>query len=279
MRCVIIRDDDTNAFTPVSCLETLYRPFLSRGMPVNLAVIPSVRGNVTLPDDSPEGYLVHKHEDASGPVPISGNPALVNYLHRNTGYHILQHGCHHDPREFDLDDRIKIRSLVAHGRRCLLDAGFEPPTTFVAPHDKLSAVSYEELAGRFSVISTGWFELRRLPVSWWPRYLWKRLTRKPHWRMDRTLLLSHPGCLLSCHRPCDGMLDSIVRQIESRSVTVLVTHWWEYFQNRVPNTQLIEVLHQTAACLAARKDVKVISFTELARGSAGPLTRLPLLKQ
>ena len=37
MRYVILRDDDTNALTPIECLETLYRPFLDRGLPVNLA--------------------------------------------------------------------------------------------------------------------------------------------------------------------------------------------------------------------------------------------------
>ena len=35
MRYVILRDDDTNALTPVDCLERLYRPFLNRGLPVN----------------------------------------------------------------------------------------------------------------------------------------------------------------------------------------------------------------------------------------------------
>ena len=57
MRTVIIRDDDTNALTPVECLEKLYRPFLARGLPVNLATIPEVRTNVRLPDGRPEGYL------------------------------------------------------------------------------------------------------------------------------------------------------------------------------------------------------------------------------
>ena len=55
MRYVILRDDDTNALTPIECLETLYRPFLDRGLPVNLSVIPEVRINVTMPDGRPEG--------------------------------------------------------------------------------------------------------------------------------------------------------------------------------------------------------------------------------
>ncbi len=37
-RYVILRDDDTNALTPIECLDQLYRPFLRLGLPVNLAV-------------------------------------------------------------------------------------------------------------------------------------------------------------------------------------------------------------------------------------------------
>ena len=59
MRTVIIRDDDTNALTPVDCLERLYRPFLVRGLPVNLATIPEVRTDVRLPNftSRPEMYI------------------------------------------------------------------------------------------------------------------------------------------------------------------------------------------------------------------------------
>ena len=57
MRYVILRDDDTNALTPVDCLDRLYRPFLDRGLPVNLATIPDVFTRTTLPDGQLEGYL------------------------------------------------------------------------------------------------------------------------------------------------------------------------------------------------------------------------------
>ena len=58
MRYVIIRDDDTNALTPVECLERLYRPFLDRGLPVNLATIPEVSLKARMGDGRQEGFLV-----------------------------------------------------------------------------------------------------------------------------------------------------------------------------------------------------------------------------
>src|SRR5438309_9582293 len=63
MRYVIIRDDDTNALTPVECLERLYRPLLHRGLPVNLATIPNVATDTTMTDGRLEGYLFPAREE------------------------------------------------------------------------------------------------------------------------------------------------------------------------------------------------------------------------
>jgi hypothetical protein len=58
-------------------------------------------------------------------------------------------------------------------------------------------------------------------------------------------------------------MDAIAAQVESRQLTVLVTHWWEFFREGRSNEPLIEVLHETAAYLARREDVKMISFDDL----------------
>src|SRR6266480_2182807 len=162
MHCVILRDDDTNALTPVDCLERLYRPFHDRGLPVNLAVIPHVRTDVTMPDGRPEGFLVGKRGGLPPALTIGSN-------------------------------RAEIERRLDQGARLLSEAGFPAPQTFVAPYDKLSRVSLQEVARRFAVLSTGWFELRRLPFSWWPRYALKKMLKRSYWRIGRTLLLTHPG--------------------------------------------------------------------------------------
>jgi hypothetical protein len=279
MRYVILRDDDTNALTPVECLERLYRPFLDRNLPVNLALIPDVSTNALTPDGKPEGFLFAKkpgsagvppasrgnhHDVRKATVPIGENPTLVKHLRENPNYHILQHGCHHDCFEFDRKSASDIAARLEQGTKLLTAAGFPRPVTFVAPHDKLSRASYREVAKRFQVISSGWFELERLPMTWWPKYFAKKARHTPHWRVNGTLLLSHPGCLLSAQRDYNAMLNEIIRSVNSRKVTVLVTHWWEYFPNGQPNEAFIRVLHQTADYLASEKDIKVISFTELA---------------
>jgi predicted deacetylase len=266
MRYVILRDDDTNALTPVECLERLYRPFLDRGLPVNLAVIPNVATGTTLPDGRPEGFLLAKNGTNDPAVPIGTNARLVRYLRDNPGYEIAQHGCRHDYFEFERIPAGEVSERLEQGTRLLMDAGFAKPQTFIAPYDKLSRVSLGAVARKFDVISTGWFELQRLPVLWWPKYLAKKIRQAPHWQVGRTRLLSHPGCLLSCHRNYDSMLETVIEAVNSRRLTILVTHWWEYFRDQRTDEPFIGFLHETARYLAGNPDIKVISFSDLVRG-------------
>ena len=265
MPCVILRDDDTNALTPVDCLERLYRPFLDRGLPVNLATIPDVSTTVTVPDGRPEGFLLARTGSVPATLPIGGNRGLVGYLQQNPGFHVVQHGLHHDYFEFERNDRSEIRRRLERGTKLLREAGFPRPQTFVAPYDKFSRASLAEAAGRFRIVSSGWYESRRLPICWWPKYFLKKILHAHHWQIGRTLLLSHPGCLLSCHRPRETMLDSVRKAVRSSELTVLVTHWWEYFRDHRPDESFIAQLHETAAYLAGDPAISVISFTELAQ--------------
>ena len=265
MRYVILRDDDTNAFTPAEHLERLYRPFLDRGLPVNLATIPNVNTGVVCPDGQREGYLAFA--GAIGPAhrAMDDNPALVDYLRSNAGYHIVQHGYDHTYFEFSSNDGAEMARRLDEGTRLLVKAGFPNPRAFVGPYDRFTRTSLQATAQRFDVISSGWFELARLPIAWWPKYALKKMRQRPHWQMGRTRLLTHPGCLLSYHHPYDTMLDEVKRSVASRQLTVLVTHWWEYFRDHRADAPFIKVLHQTAAWLASQADIKVISLNDLVR--------------
>ncbi len=267
MHYVILRDDDTCAFTPPACLERIYRPFLDRGMPVQLAAIPEVHTEVRTTDGRLEGYLT----SGSGPdVPLASiglNRELVNYIKSEPGYQIAQHGCHHDVFEFGGSDRRDLAGRLDRGARVLSEAGFARPDAFVAPYDRLSRVAFVEVAARFDVISTGWFEAGSLPRRWYPQYLLKKLMHRPHWRAGGKFLLSHPGCLLSFRRPQGNMLASVRRAVEGASLTVLVSHWWEFFRGGAPDEGLIGIQHEVAGWLASRPDIRVVSFHDVARGA------------
>ncbi len=269
MRTVILRDDDTNALTPVQCLETLYRPFLDRGLPVNLATIPEVRVDARTPDGRREGFLPSVENPAVETVPLIENRALLEYLRANPGFNVVQHGCYHDTFEFDRADRAEVVRRLDRGAERLAEAGFTDVSTFVAPHDKISAVAFEEIARRFQVISTGWFEWRRLPPSWRGRYLLKKFLRRPHWRVGSTQLMTHPGCLLSYQRPLSAMLAEVRRTIAQQQVTVLVTQWWEYFRDGRTNEDFVRVLHSVAEYLSTQSDVQVMTFNSYADAASG----------
>ena len=272
MKYVIIRDDDTCALTPVECLETLYRPFLDRGLPVNLATIPNVRSDVFYPEGplkgQPEGFLVASKDVKPGTYPLGSNSKLVDYLQANHGYKIVQHAYHHEfvngATEFDIHDSADIARRLDSGRQYLTEAGFAAPKAFVAPYDRITREAYLQLAKRFEVISTGWFERSRTPFRWWPKLMLAKARKKPHWRVGNTTLLSHPGCLLSYHRPTETMLNEIKESIARRGLTVLVTHWWEFFRDGEPDRRFIQVLHDTAEYLASDNGIEVISFDDVA---------------
>jgi hypothetical protein len=266
MHFVILRDDDTCATTPPACLERIYRPFLERGMPVNLAVIPEVRTDVRTPDGVLEGYLTAGSVPDIPLAPIGLNRGLVDYIRSEPGYQISQHGCHHDVFEFGGSDRRELARRLDRGERRLREAGFMKLDAFVAPYDRMSRAAFIEVAARFDVISTGWFEIQRVPLRWWAPYAFKKLRRRQHWRAGGKYLLSHPGCLLSFHKPRSTMLDSVSRTVNGASLTVLVSHWWEFFRLGVPDDELIGVMHAVADGLASRDDVRVVTFGDVANG-------------
>src|SRR5579862_4021783 len=131
MHYVVLRDDDTNALTPVDCLERLYRPFLDRGLPVNLATIPNVSTTATMPDGRPEGYLGFMTGELPATLAIGDNRELVEYLLANPGFRIVQHGYRHDWFEFDCSDLEEVKRRLMVGDRLLQEAGFPGADAFV----------------------------------------------------------------------------------------------------------------------------------------------------
>src|SRR5260221_7740636 len=135
MRYVILRDDDTNALTPIEYLERLYQPFLERGLPVNLAVIPKVRTDVLDGNGLPEGFLLARNGAVSETLPIGSNHELVGYLRGAPGYHIVQHGYDHTFNEFD-----RLTAQVV-GRASRL------PARFLAFHSTFAGETPDEAGG------------------------------------------------------------------------------------------------------------------------------------
>ena len=260
---VIIRDDDTCALTPVACLERLYRPFLNRELPVTLATIPKVATDTKMPDGQPEGFIRNGREVDAGSVPLAEHPELLDYLRANPGFRIAHHGLTHEYFEFTSTNAEALEAKLSEGQRLFEAAGLDRPKAFVAPYDQYSVEALRVLAKRFDVFSTGWFDRRKLPLSWLPGYVLKKLSRRRHWQAGGMELLTHPGCLLSYQRDFDTMLDTVKAAVRGGELTVLVTHWWEYFDGGEENERYIDVLHSVGEWLAGESDVEVVGFDDL----------------
>jgi hypothetical protein len=247
---------------------------LDRGLPVNLATIPNVRSDVFYPKGplagQPEGFLVAAKGAKPGTYPIGSNEKLADYLLANSGFKIVHHAYHHEfvngRPEFDNPDGADVGRRLDAGLKFLREAGFSRPSTFVAPYDLITRQAYLELAKRFRLISTGWFQLSRTPIQWWPQFLMRKVLRQKHWAVNGVKLLSYPGCLLSYHRAPETIGPAIKNAIASRNLTVLVTHWWEFFRGGEPDHKFIKALHETADYLASSDDLKVVSFEDVAAG-------------
>lgn len=105
-----------------------------------------------------------------------------------------------------------------------------------------------------------------MPPEWWLRYALKKACAQPHWRVGGAVLLSHPGCLLSRHHATAAMLARVQQAVWRQRTTVLVTHWWEYFEHGRENAAFVRVLHDLAAWLAEEPRVRVVPFSALAEG-------------
>ena len=70
------------------------------------------------------------------------------------------------------------------------------------------------------------------------------------------------------------MKQSISELVNRQQLTVLVTHWWEYFRDGKPDEPFIAVLQEAVAELTKMPDVKLITFDDLVTGEISP--RVPL---
>ena len=263
-RYVVIRDDDLHAYTPIECLETLYRPFLDRKLTVNLSAIPCVDTTIKLKNGLCEEYLIFKPENTPQEAPISFNTALIHYVQQNP-FHVTQHGYDHSMYEFNSHDQSDLAIRLDKGLAELARAGFKDVGTFIAPQEQLSTEAYKEVSKRFPMISSHWYAWRQLPIAWLPWYVVKKWNNLPHWRVGKTRLVSHDRKLFARNVDFYVALAELKQRLQTHQVIVLPTHWWEFYDRESfkPNRPMIAAYHEMADYLAQRQDVKVVPFSEL----------------
>lgn len=170
MRTVIFRDDDTSYFTAPARLEAIYGRVWDAGLPVCLAVIPSIYGDTRVywSDGNPhDPGIPPAYRGQNEHFPVGDNRELCAYLNEKAAAGLVEiclHGYAHTFYEFITHDRGVIRRKLDAGM-ALLERAFPAASirTFVPPYDRVSPVSLTELVARGFHISTQSLNLAPLP--------------------------------------------------------------------------------------------------------------------
>ncbi len=273
MKLVAIRDDDVSFFTDTARFAGVHGPLLERGVPVNLAVIPLASANVKVRHEKMQGYepfIPPPYRGQEACFDVGENRELIEFITSHPSLHVVQHGCRHeyvnDAHEFAISDTKKLSEMVRDGARTIEKAFGARPDFFVAPWDKISRTAYPVLASRFKGISTGWLGKADVPLAWLPKLLIKKLQNRNYIFAENTIILEHPGCILSRFNPPEEITGRIMAYVDTHDVAVLVTHHWEYYgEDGTVNNPFLAAYHETIAELSKREGVRIVSFHEMRR--------------
>jgi hypothetical protein len=272
MKLAAIRDDDISFFTKPALLERVHGPLLEKAIPINIAAVPFVSANVKLRHEKLKGdyepFIPPEYRGRDECFEIGGNKALVDFVRRHPAIHVAQHGYSHayvdGAREFEIADSARISEMISEGARIIEKAFGVRPAFFVAPWDSISRAAFAALARSFEGISTGWLSKDSVPLTWLPKLLVKKLAHRNYILAGKTLVVEHPGCILSKFTPPQEIRQRVLQYIENSEVAVLTTHHWEYFgEDGAPNEPLLAAYHAVVAELAGRSDVRLASFAEI----------------
>lgn len=233
MTTFLVRDDDPNATTDPAMIERTYAPLLDAGVPIVFATIPEVRLDTRAPDGSRERFLHPDSPDSSACQRMTADSPFAAWLRAHAAQvDVFLHGLSHERvrggTEFGALTQAEALDRLDEGLRVLAGAIDRRPLGFVAPWDALSAGSLRACARRFDLVSTGWVDRKRLPVSAWPAHAVERLTRREALRVGRTWLVRHRGGKINGDTRAEdvpAIVDSLGRGAD---VAVIVLHHWMF---------------------------------------------------
>ncbi|THB72648.1 MAG: DUF2334 domain-containing protein [Desulfobulbaceae bacterium] len=281
MKYVVFRDDDTSHFTKPAMLETLYRPLLDAGKSVGISVIPAITGGqVVGPLNGPfwdkfrleySPCLPPEYRKEEKTFPLTPNSEIVEYIKKNN-YEILQHGFQHTAEggihEGMLKNTSKISQLLNESQQIMNRCFGKASEFFVVPWDDASKESLKVLRKHFKGVSLNRVGQRHVtPLSKIraaSRHFVNDKKRIPYFWDGEFLMLEHPGPVLSMFNNFSLMKGAVAEWLDSHDLLILVNHYWEFFWDwNIPNLEYLETWHDIVHYLLDRKDVEIISFSQL----------------
>ena len=255
---ILLRDDDPNATTDVDRLARAYAPLLDAGLPINFSLIPEVALDTLAPDGRRERFIHADAPHSSDLMPITVDQPITQWLRRNpTLLGVMQHGHTHrrgqDATEFGAISAEAAAAKMDRGADVLEAAFGYRPNSFVPPWDVPSRGAIGAAAGRFDLLSCGYVNRHRLPLTAWPAHLAERRQRSELLRIGDLWVSRHRGGRVQPDMaPSD--VDAAVRHItEGVRLGVIVLHHWMFWNGAEPHPVIVAL----AKSLKGRRVVTV----------------------
>ncbi|MFO0755137.1 MAG: DUF2334 domain-containing protein [Byssovorax sp.] len=258
MTIFLVRDDDPNATTRPERLARAYAPLFDAGVPVSFSVVPEVALDTRAPDGRRERFLDEQSEDCDRTVELAWDTPLSAWLRENEGLaDVFVHGLSHrrirEGTEFGALDRGEAEARIARGLRIMERALGRRPAGFVPPWDRLSAGAVQAATAAFDLVSTGWIDRARLPLSAWPAFFLERLGQREAFRVGKSFLVRHRGGKISDKTRPEDVPAIIEKLAAGAEVAVIVLHHWMFWDDPEPHP----VVRALAQALRSRTSLTV----------------------
>lgn len=251
MRLLIIRDDDTSYFTPPEKLQAIYGALWAQNIPISLAVIPAVRGDVRVLHREGAPYdpcIPPEHRGSAETFSIAENRALCVFLNDKAQRGLVEiclHGYTHAYHEFASRDADLLARSVRDGLSILRDAlPAADIRTFIAPYDVMSPEAIRAVLSAGLSLCTASKNLAALSdVPHLPPYAGVRLPSGAQLFTCDEYLFHHRDSAENC-------LAEARERLRNAELFIISNHYWSFFydwQGAETQSALLSAWHTFAA--------------------------------
>ena len=266
---IIVRDDDTSYFTAPGRLEAIYGRMWAAGLPVCLAVIPKIYGDIRVywSDGNPHDPALHpSFRGRDECFSILGNPELCAFLDEKAAAGLAEiclHGCTHEFYEFISHDRELIRRKLDEGMS-ILQRAFPSASigTFIAPYDRMSPIALEELIARGFHICT--MSLNLAPAPALPQISGHAAAAIN----ERQRLYVCDEYLFTHQRAAEESLLRARSALKENALTIISNHYWMFYHpwRDSPDAGRLSAWNDLLDDVLDKDEFEITGFADEARG-------------
>jgi peptidoglycan/xylan/chitin deacetylase (PgdA/CDA1 family) len=261
MKTIILRDDDSSAFTSPALLEKIYGRLWEAAIPVSIAVIPQPRGDVRVLHREDQPYdpnIPPKFRGSNQPHKLSENRVICSYLNelaRQGLVEICLHGYNHSYHEFDSEDETLLSQKIEEGKGELEKAFPDVEIkTFIPPYNKLSPTALNLLIDYGFHICADTDSLKNTEYAFMTNFSRYDLANEQK-------LFTCDEAFFNQFASPEACLELAKQRLEEHDFLIISSHYWTFYYDWAGNWEAMQAawFHYVDTLLALSK-VKFTSF-------------------